>query len=491
MQLSFELDPSASDTLQVQLVGEITTSITSGRLTPGTRLPGTRSLSQQLGVSRNTVLLAFSALEAEGFIETREGAGTFVSAYWPEPAPFDPPTGTAPNDDMRPDGAANDNASPPITCDFQLEAVDPELFPTATWRRLMMRRMQSSDFNLSKVGDPRGAIDLRRAITRFLGASRGMKLDPEQILIVSSIQQATNVVGQMFVTPGSPVVVERPGCSLIAPIYARAGGEILPVPTDQDGLRVDLLPDRDNALIAVTPERQFPMGATLSTARRQALLDWAERRDAHVFEVDFDSEFRYEGSPKPALQSLDQHGRFIYSAAFALTIGPGLRIGFLVLPPNLVDPALRALRLLDHAYPCQSQGAPWLDQAVLCDFLESGGYEKHLRRLRKTYMARRDALTGALQRVFGQCDLSGTTSGTHLIWRLPAHLPDAKTCQSLARTVGIEVNTMQLETVTGPEFLPDWERYLLLGYAGLQETVIQRAVERLATVWPQGPSQPA
>ncbi len=482
MQLSFELNPSAVDTLQMQLVGEISTAITSGRLVPGTCLPGTRSLSQQLGVSRNTVLLAFSALEAEGFVETREGAGTYVSNYWPELAPFDASIAKTDKAPV-PDASANTNASPPIFCDFQLEAVDPELFPTATWRRLMMRRMQSSDFNLSKVGDPRGVLELRQAIARFLGASRGMKLEPEQILIVSSIQQATNVVGQMFVSPGSPVIVERPGCSLIAPIYSRAGAEILPVPTDQDGLRVDLLPNRPNSLVAVTPERQFPMGATLSTPRRQALLDWAERMDAHVFEVDFDSEFRYEGSPKPALQSLDQRGRFIYSAAFALTIGPGLRIGFLVLPPKLVDPALEALRLLDHAYPCQSQGAPWLDQAVLCDFLESGGYEKHLRRLRKTYMARRDTLVQALQRFFEPCDLSGTTSGTHLILRLPAHLPDAQTCQALARSVGIKVNTMMLETVTGPEFLPDWNRYILLGYADLPEHVIKGAVERLASVW--------
>ncbi|MEE4345323.1 MAG: PLP-dependent aminotransferase family protein, partial [Paracoccaceae bacterium] len=187
-----------------------------------------------------------------------------------------------------------------------------------------------------------------------------MKVEPDQVLIVSSIQQATNVIGQMFVTPGSPVIVERPGCSLIAPIYARAGAEVIGVATDKDGLCVDLLPDSDEALVAITPERQFPMGTTMSTSRRNALLDWAERHSAHVFEVDFDSDFRYEGSPNPALQSLDQHGRFIYTASFALTIGPGLRIGFLVLPPNLVDRALEALRLLDHAYPCQTQGAPWL-----------------------------------------------------------------------------------------------------------------------------------
>ena len=262
MQLSFEIDRSAQMPLQTQLVSEISTSITTGQLVPGTRLPGTRSLSEQLGVSRNTVLLAFAALESEGFVETREGSGTYVSEASPEPAPFETSTPV-----VEPDPATADTA-PPVFCDFKLEAVDPALFPKSVWRRMMMRRMNSPEFNLTNVGDPQGYPDLRASLCRFLGTSRGMKVSPEQILIVSSIQQATNVVGQMFVTPGSPVIVERPGCSLIAPIYSRAGAEIIPVATDADGLRVDLLPDHRNALVAVTPERQFPMGATLSTQRR-------------------------------------------------------------------------------------------------------------------------------------------------------------------------------------------------------------------------------
>jgi GntR family transcriptional regulator/MocR family aminotransferase len=316
-----------------------------------------------------------------------------------------------------------------------------------------------------------------------------MTVGPEQILIVSSIQQATNVVGQMYVTPGSPVIVERPGCSLIAPIYSRAGAEIVTIPTDVDGLRVDLLPDMRDALVAVTPERQFPMGYTMSLPRRHALLEWAERQDARVFEVDFDSDFRYEGSPKPALQALDTNDRFIHAGSFALTIGPGLRLGYLVVPPTLVGKALDALRLLDHAYPCQTQGgAPWLDQAVLCDFIDSGGYDRQLRRLRKAYMERRDALVQSLHHHFGDCDLLGTSSGTHLIWRLPPHMPDALRCQALAREVGIVINTLQQETITGPEFLADWERYLLLGYADLKPEPIRSAVERLADALADAPA---
>ena len=484
MQLSIEIDPSASVPLQTQLVGEISTSITNGRLVAGTRLPGTRALSQQLGVSRNTVLLAFEALAAEGFVEMREGSGTFVSEVWPEPDPFEPPKAKteAEAKAISKPKKRKVKAEVPVFCNFELEAVDPDLFPASVWRRLMIRRIQTSDFNLTRSGDPQGSLELRRSLCKFLGASRGMTVSPEQVLIVSSVQQATNVVGQMFVSPGAPVVVEQPGCSLIGPIFSRAGAEVLPVPTDTDGLRVDLLPERRNALVAVTPERHFPMGATMPAERRKALLNWAERQDAHVFEVDFDSEFRYEGSPSPALQTLDRHGRFIYGASFALTIGPGLRICYLVMPPALIESALEALRLLDYAWSSQTAGAPWLDQAVLSDFLESGGYAKQLRRLRKAYMERRDTLTASLREHFGECDLLGTASGTHLIWRLPDHMPDAPECQKRAREVGVVINTMQAETITGAEFVPDWQRYLLLGYADLKPATIREAVARMAGV---------
>ncbi len=479
MQLSFQIDPSAPDTLQSQLVGEISMSITAGRLQPGTRLPGTRALSEQLGISRNTVLLAFATLEAEGFVETRNGAGTFVSAASPEASSFEPQPAIVKRKSGKPE------VEPLVFCDFKLEAVDPDLFPAAVWRRLMMRRIQSSQFNLGRVDDRQGSMDLRQSLCRFLGASRGMTISPEQVLIVSSIQQATNVVGQMYVMPESPVIVERPGCSLIAPIYSRAGAEIVPIPTDADGLRTELLPDMRNALAAVTPERQFPMGYTMSIPRRHALLEWAERQDAHVFEVDFDSDFRYEGSPRPALQALDRNNRSIHAGSFALTIGPGLRLGYLVVPPTLVGKALEALRLLDHAYPCQTQGgASWLDQAVLCDFIDSGGYDRQLRRLRKAYMERRDALVQALHVHFGGCHLLGTSSGTHLIWRLAPHMPDALTCQALALKAGIVINTLQQETITGPEFLADWDRFLLLGYADLKPDTIRIAVKRLAEALP-------
>lgn len=478
MQLSIQVNANSNSTLHDQLVGEISTSITSGRLKAGTRLPGTRALGDQLGVSRNTVLLAFATLVAEGFLETREGSGTYVSEVAPEPVAFEPPPVSLPSPRRR-KAAKRDDA--PHT-DFKLEGVDSELFPRPSWRRLMMRRMQSSEFNPSKASDARGLVELRQALCRFLGVSRGMVIDPDQIIVVSSIQRATDVVSMMLIERGTPVVVEGPGCSLIPPICERAGATILRVPVDREGMRVDKLPYAKRALAAVTPARQYPMGVIMPTDRRQMLLEWAETSDSHVLEVDFDSDFFYSGSPLPSLQAQDRNGRFIYCGSFALTIGPGLRIGYLVVPLHMVEPARDALEKIDHANSSQGQGAPWLDQAVLADFMESGGYEKQLRRLRRTYMQRRDALLDRLDYRFGRCDLLGTTSGTHVVWRLPDRLPDARTCRTLAMAAGVTVYTMELDSITGTDTMPDADRHLLLGYAELQPSDITQAVDRFAAL---------
>jgi GntR family transcriptional regulator / MocR family aminotransferase len=477
MQLPLEIDADAPLSLQTQLIGQISTSITTGRLKPGSRLPGTRALSEQLGVSRNTVLLAYGGLAAEGYVETREGAGTFVSAAAPEQHQFVPQAmpqaaRTAPRSTTQSAAAPKYN--------FELESIDPDLFPGNVWRRLMMRRMQSSRFNLTQQGDPKGSRRLRDVLCRFLGATRGMTVDAEQIVIVTSIQQALNVVAQMLVRPGTKVITETPGCSLIAPLYQRYGADIMPVPVDHDGLMVEHLPECRHGVAVVTPARQFPLGATMPAARRQALLDWAVETDAHVFEVDFDSDFRYEGSPQPAMQAMDRAGRFIYAGSFAMTIGPGLRIGYLVLPPDLVERAIEATVLLDYAYPCQGQGVPWLEQAVLTDFIESGGYDKHLRRLRRAYLERRDHLAATLAQHFADLDLLGMSSGTHVIWRMPNRLAGALECEARARAAGIAVYTLKFKTISGAESLPGWDRYLLLGFAALKVPAIGAAINRLA-----------
>lgn len=492
MQFSVQIDTESPVSLQEQLIGQIRTSIAAGRIKPGSQLPGSRALSEQLGISRNTVLLAYDSLGAEGYLESRGGAGTYVSPRHPSGHYLNCPAlsgdGYGHSISRVPDPcAARERAvatATPPDFDFELEGMDPEIFPGNVWRRLMMRRMQSSNLSLTRNDAPYGLRQLREALRGFLGVTRGMTVDVEQIVVVTGIQQALNVVGHLMVRPGTPVVTEAPGCSMIAGLYDSYGGISFPVVADTDGIKVAQLPACRGAVVLVTPSRHFPLGGVLSAGRRQALLEWAHRTDSYVVDVDFDSDFCYDGSPPPSLQTHDRTGRFIYTGSFSMTIGPGLRIGYMVLPPHLVDPAKRALKLLDYGFPCH--GAPWLDQAVLTDFIESGGYSKHLRVLRRNYLERRDCLIDALRKNFGDVDLRGIASGTHLTWRLSDDFANADECTDRARTQGVAVYTLTTSTLDGTDcivdadHLLDWDRYLLLGFGSMRVSAIPEAVARIA-----------
>lgn len=492
MQFSLQIDTDSPVSLQEQLLGQIRISIVAGRIKPGSQLPGSRALSEQLGVSRNTVLFAYDSLGVEGYVESRAGAGTFVSARHPSGHYLNCPASPVDGYGHSIPCAANPSAvreravaaATPPDFDFELEGMDPETFPGNVWRRLMMRRMQSSSFNLTRNNACYGLPQLREALRGFLGVTRGMTVDAEQIIIVTGIQQALNIVGHLMVRPGTPVVTEAPGCSMIAGLYESYGGRSMPVVADADGIKVEQLPACRGAVVLVTPSRHFPLGGVLSATRRQALLEWAHRTESYVVDVDFDSDFCYDGSPPKSLQMLDRTGRFIYTGSFAMTIGPGLRIGYMVLPTDLIDRAKRALRLLDYGFPCH--GAPWLDQAVLADFIESGGYGKHLRVLRRNYLERRDCLIDSLRKYFGEVDLRGVASGTHLTWRLADDFANATECTQRARRSSVAVYTLKTSALDGTDcivdadHLSDWDRYLLLGFASMRVSAIQEAVGHLA-----------
>ena len=494
MQISIQLDSDAPLSLQEQLAGHLRASIAAGRINPGCRLPGSRAFSDQLRVSRNTVLAAYDCLAAEGYVVARAGAGTFVSDR-------PPATDCLPRTRSRSPDVADGQSEPRLTerggagyaatamadppdFNFELEGMDPDIFPGNVWRRLTMRRMRSSTFNLTRDDARFGLRDLREALRDFLNATRGIAVDADQIVIVTGIQQALNVVGHLLVRPGISVVTEAPGCSMIAGLYDSYGGKSFPVVADCDGIRVEQLPACRDAVVLVTPSRHFPLGGILSTARRQALLAWAHRTSSWLVDVDFDSDFFYDGAPPASLQAIDHEGRFIYTGSFAMTIGSGLRIGYIVLPSNMVDRAKRAVRLIDYGFPCH--GAPWLDQTVLADFIESGGYDKHLRVLRRNYLERRDCLISGLRQYFGDVDLRGISSGTHLTWRLPEQFANATQCTARARASGVAVYTLKTSALDGTDcivdadYLGDWDRYLLLGFASMRSSVIEAAVGRLA-----------
>jgi GntR family transcriptional regulator/MocR family aminotransferase len=485
MQLAMEIDLSAAS-LQAQVFKQIHGLIVSGRLRPGARLPGSRALSEQLGVSRNTIILAYEALTAEGYLESREGAGTYVSITLPDNSLsvadrlIQNVTHTKPIHLFVPVAEEAKRSTFPneIVCDFALESTDPASFPRSVWRRLTNWRMQSSKFNLTYSGTPKGLRELRETLAGYLGASRGISCSPDQIVIVTGVQQALNVAAHLFVRTGTTVAMEAPGCSTTADLFRAYGANIAPVPVDQSGIVVMHLPKSGTSVAFVTPARQYPMGVTLSASRREVLLDWANQTDSHVVEVDFDTEIRYQGSPPPPLKSLDTHGRVVYVGSFAASIGPGLRVGYMVLPPHLVNPAVHAASLLDHGFPCT--GVPWLEQAVLNDFIETGAFEKHLRKIRKTYMARRDCLVAALQKHIGSVQINPVHCGTHLVWELPPDFPSAVKLQTLMLKQQIGVYTLRDQNIGDADYLENCDRYLLLGFAALAESAIEEGISRLA-----------
>lgn len=489
MQIAIDIEARTGTPLQEQVVAQTVELIRSGRLRPGTRLPGTRQLSEQLRVSRNTVLIAYERLIAEGYLETREGAGTFVSETFPDRSMFVKagPAREAPAPARKgkvihrqTPGLPYRRPSGELICDFQLETIDPETFPSAAWRKLLLRRTRSSKFNMTRYGAPSGLLELRECIAGYLGATRNMRVDPSQIVVVTGTQQALNVVGRLFVRPGTPIVMEAPGCASTLALFKQYGASVSPVPVDRDGLMVADLPTAFGGLAFVTPVRQFPLGATLPIDRQEALIDWARRGDCHILEVDFDSEFHYDGSPPPAMQAIDRHDRVIYVGSFATSIGPGLRIGYLVLPPAWVQPAVDALGLLDFGFPCY--GVPWLEQAVLTDFIESGGFEVHLRRMRRLYLSRRNQLVSSLKRHFPGAVLGPTTSGTHVAWHLPPDMPPASRLQEALRQQGVGVYTLLDSTVSDAEYLETWTHVMLLGFASQSEEQIDAGISRLAEV---------
>jgi GntR family transcriptional regulator / MocR family aminotransferase len=486
MQLALEIDHSGAP-LQAQIFKQIHSLIVSGRLRPSTRLPGSRALSEQLGVSRNTIILAYETLAAEGYLQSREGAGTYVSQTLPDNSmcATETPAGRTsgvlkPVQLFVPVAEKAEPCAFPreITYDFALESTDPACFPRSVWRRLTNWRMQSSRFNLTYSGTPKGLRELRETLAGYLGASRGVSCSPDQIVIVTGVQQALNVAAHLFVRAGTTVTMEAPGCSTTAGLFQAYGAQIVPVPVDQSGMVVKHLPQSRCGVAFVTPARQYPMGVTLTTSRREVLLSWAEHTDSHIVELDFDTEIRYEGSPPPPLKTLDKHGRVVYVGSFAASIGPGLRVGYMVLPPHLVEPAIQAASLLDHGFPCT--GVPWLEQAVLNDFIESGSFEKHLRKIRKTYMARRDCLVASLQKHIGSAQVNPVHCGTHLVWELPPQFPSADKLQMMMRKHQVGVYTLRDQNIADAEYLENFDRYLLLGFASIPEPAIEEGISRLA-----------
>ena len=485
MQIAIHLDPSKGPTLQGQIFEQIVVLIRGGQLKPGAALPSSRGLSRQLGVSRNTVLEAYDRLVAEGFIHSAPARGTFVRSAIPEDVMasgvkgmIDRATSSVAVNLPLPYSAKGlpglySPPDPEIRTDFRFGRVDAQSFPSKMWRRLLLECWGAAPERIGQYNDPSGLPELRELIADFIGPARGILTKAENIIVVVGFQQGLNLAAHLLVGVNTPILIEAPCYRGAVFLFESYGGKVTPIEVDDAGLMVDRLPSRPVKMVYVTPSHQFPTGVTMSLERRLQLLEWAARVGAYILEVDYDSDFRYEGQVLPSLQSLDRNNCVIYLNSFSRSLGPGMRLGYMVLPPDLIHAASILKGLIDN-------GCPWLEQATLAQFMRNGSLSGQLNRMRRTYVRRRDAVISSLSKHFGEGGLAGAEGGTHMLWQIPTRVRSAKDLARHARSVGVGLHPLEEGAVHFHRTLPHAERSILLGYVHLTEAQISDAMARIA-----------
>ena len=462
---------------------ELRAAILSGRLKRGTRMPSTRGLAHQYHCARGTVVTAFQHLRAEGYIESRSGAGTFVALALPDDSlPAKRHSVPVPN---RPSYArlsqrgriATENvivlpASRTVGKAFRSYEPAIDLFPVDLWSRIAGRVVRRAPRSLYGQGDARGFAPLRKAIAEYAGSARGVRCDPDQIIVTAGAQQALDLVTRLLLDPGDAVWMEDPGYPGAAFVLKAAGARIVPVPVDSEGIRIDWAQrQKTKARLAyTTPANQFPLGITMSLPRRLHLLKWAVAEGAWIVEDEYDAEYRYFGSPVPALQSLDESGSVIYIGTFTKMLFNSLRLGFAVLPERIVDAFAAARSVTDRH-------APTLDQAILTEFILEGHFAHHVRRMRQIYAERVAFLVEAAKReLSGRVEVAHAACGMRTIGWIKTGENDVAVAERAA-SHGLEVVALSR---FARRHIP--ASGLVLGFAGCAPVELRRGVQVLASV---------
>jgi GntR family transcriptional regulator/MocR family aminotransferase len=427
----FTLDRTDTTPLQRQIYDGYRDAILRGQLRPGEQILSSREFAAELSVSRFPVLNAYAQLLAEGYLESRVGAGTFVSASLPEQQMSVEIPGRAPAVPSGPRPVSRRSSLYPSIPNlayvrgwgsFGVHQPAFDQFPFAIWSNLVARHSRNPHVNAIHHIDPRGAERFRGAICDYLRTARGVHCSPEQVLIVSGSQQALDITARVLLDPGNSVWVEEPGYSLQRAVLNAAGCRLVPVPVDCEGMDVAAGIKRAPKARAafVTPSHQYPLGSTMSASRRIQLLNWAHRAGAWVIEDDYDSEYRYESLPVASMHGLDRNARVIYIGTFSKVLFPSLRLGYMVIPADLVDRFVAVRHAMD-IFP------PYLQQEVLADFVLEGHFTRHIRRMRQVYKERRSVLIDSLAREFpagSGFEVHGVEAGMHLAMTLPPGMND-------------------------------------------------------------------
>ncbi len=415
---SIKLDREAKTGMSVQLYLALREILLSGGLRAGERLPATRTLANETGVSRTTVIDAVDRLVSEGMLETRVGAGTFVTDSLEKQRPSmnvaPPESRNLPKPRVSytishaNERFANRAWLPHRAGAFVTALPALDAFPMAHWSRISARHLRGDRSNVMGYGEPKGYAPLRRAIATHLRALKGISCDPEQIYITTGAQHAFSLIGRLFLNPGDKVWIENPGASGARNALLSEGADLVPVSVDSEGISVEegLKKAPHFRLAFVTPSHQQPLGTLLSLARRFALLQAAEDAQAFVIEDDYDGEFYFGNSPQPALRSIDCNERVIYVGTFSKSLFPSLRLGFTVVPQRMVES-------FDRLFSYWVSGPPTVNQAIVADFMDEGHFSTHIRLMRRLYVARYETLLDASQSLQGAVEVQRTSGGFH------------------------------------------------------------------------------
>ncbi|WP_308856637.1 PLP-dependent aminotransferase family protein [uncultured Oscillibacter sp.] len=461
--LTYPMEERGDLPLYEYLYRRIREDILSGKLTAGERLPSKRALAEHLHLSVITVEGAYAQLEAEGYLYTLPKRGFFVSQVDRTPAPQAP----------EPPAIPEPEAARTWRLDLKSNQVDTARFPVSTWARLTRQVLSEDGTALLRPVPHQGLEALRRAIADDLRDYRGMSVSPEQIIVGAGAEYLYLLLAQLL-GPGAVFAAEDPGYPKIRQVYGKCGAACRPVPLDAQGMDLAALTASGATVAHLSPSHHYPTGLVTPIARRQALLRWAEQVDGFIIEDDYDSEFRFTGRPLPTLQSIDRSGRVLYMNTFSQTISPSMRVGFVVLPPRLLE---RYRRELDF-YACT---VPALEQHVLARFLSGGYYEQHLSRMRKEYRQRRCAVLAAFRSgpFAHRITISEQGAGLHFLLRLDTDRSDAALRQR-AEALGVRLGFLS-EYAAVPD--PSYAHTLVINYAGLDEARLPQAVELLGAVF--------
>ena len=475
------IDRRAPQALHRQIYDAYRAAIVDRSLRAGQRVPSTRVQALELGISRIPVLTAYAQLLAEGYFESRVGAGTVVSRSLPDQVTFSEPRRAQSTRVQA--GSRRLSKRSPIS--FRVESLPWRRgwgafgvsqvafghFPFHVWNALVTRHCRNAHAKSLDYGDAMGSKDLREAIAAYLRTARGVRCEAQQIMVVSGSQQALDISARVFLDPGSRVWMEEPGYRFARNVFAINGCQIVPVPVDGEGLDVaaGIKRCRTARAALVTPSHQYPLGVTMSASRRLQLLDWAQSSESWVIEDDYDSEYRYESMPIASLQGLDCNSRVIYIGTFSKVLFPSLRLGYLVVPPDLTERFLAVRLAMDI-------GPPSFYQAVLADFISTGHFSRHIRRMRLLYSERRRVLIDSIRKELGfAADVTGGEAGMHLSVTLKG-IDDCEVAERASRQNLwlVPLSTSYLGKASRQGFI--------LGFGSTEVADIPNAVRKLRTV---------